>query len=198
MWSYEKKAALSGFLTIAGVDEAGRGPLAGPVVSAAVVLPGEFSDTGITDSKKLSPAKRDRLYDHIMTHASFVGVGLADHQEVDRLNILRASLLSMTRAVEDLGVRPDHLLIDGIFTIAYDAPQRAIKKGDALSISIAAASIVAKVTRDRIMTTFDRLYPDYGFVLHKGYPTKNHKEAIARFGVSPIHRRSFKGVKEYL
>lgn len=198
MWSYEEKAALRGFLMVAGVDEAGRGPLAGPVVSAAVILRRDFDDQGIADSKTLSGAKRERLYDHIMTHADHVGVGLADHREIDRLNILQASLLSMTRAVDDLGVVPDHLLIDGIFTLAWNASQEAIKKGDSLSVSIAAASIVAKVTRDRMMAGFDRQYPDYGFAVHKGYPTKHHKEAIARLGVSPIHRRSFKGVREYL
>lgn len=198
MWSYEKKAASRGFLLIAGVDEAGRGPLAGPVVSAAVILPEGFADHGIADSKTLSAGKRDRLYDHIMTHASHVGVGLADHRDIDRLNILQASLLSMTRAVDDLGAPPDHLLIDGIFTIDWNASQQAIKKGDSLSVSIAAASIVAKVTRDRIMVDYDRQYPDYGFAIHKGYPTKRHREAIALLGVCPIHRRSFKGVREYL
>ncbi|MBU1169818.1 MAG: ribonuclease HII [Proteobacteria bacterium] len=198
MWSYEEKAALSGFLTIAGVDEAGRGPLAGPVVSAAVVLPVDFPSEGITDSKKLSPGKRDRLYDRIVKKAIAVGVGMAEPEEIDTINILQASLLSMERAVHDLHVIPDYLLIDGIFTISYDAPQEAIKKGDMLSISIASASIVAKVTRDRIMKSYDLIYPDYGLAGHKGYPTKNHKDAIAAFGVSPIHRKSFKGVKEYL
>lgn len=198
MWSYEEKAALSGFLMIAGVDEAGRGPLAGPVVSAAVILPRDFPAEGITDSKKLSPGKRDRLYDRIVEKAISVGVGMADHEEIDNLNILQASLLSMTRAVHNLHVIPDFLLIDGIFTISHDAPQQAIKKGDMLSVSIASASIVAKVTRDRIMKSYDSLYPNYGLAVHKGYPTKSHKDAISIFGVSPIHRKSFKGVKEYL
>lgn len=198
MWTYEEKAAQSGFLTIAGVDEAGRGPLAGPVVSAAVVLPRDFPDEGITDSKKLTPKKRDRLYDVIFDKALAVGVGLAEPDEIDRINILQASLLSMARAVTDLGIKPDYLLIDGIFTIAHEATQEAIKKGDSLSISIAAASIIAKVTRDRIMESYDRLYPEYGFSSHKGYPTKKHKDAIAAAGVSPIHRKSFKGVIEHL
>lgn len=198
MWSYEEKAASRGFLSIAGVDEAGRGPLAGPVVSAAVILPKAFPQEGINDSKKLTPKKRDYLYDIIFEKALAVGVGLAEPDEIDRINILQASLLSMDRAVRDLGMTPDYLLIDGIFTISYDVPQEAIKKGDSLSISIAAASIVAKVTRDRIMDSYDKLYPDYGFAGHKGYPTKSHKEAVARFGVSPIHRKSFSGVKEHL
>lgn len=198
MWSYEEKAALSGFLLVAGVDEAGRGPLAGPVVSAAVVLPRDFPAEGITDSKKLSPLKRDRFYDQIISKAISVGVGMADPEEIDCLNILQASLLSMVRAVKDLRVIPDYLLIDGIFTISYEAPQQAIKKGDMLSISIASASIVAKVTRDRIMKAYDSIYPNYGLAGHKGYPTKSHKEAISVFGVSPIHRKSFKGVKEYI
>ncbi|GAB6095075.1 ribonuclease HII [Desulfatiferula olefinivorans] len=198
MWSYEKKAASRGFLTVAGVDEAGRGPLAGPVVSAAVILSEFFDDRGVADSKALSAGRRDRLYDHIMAHADHVGVGLADHRDIDRLNILQASLLSMRRAVDDLGVTPDHLLIDGIFTIDWDGSQQTVKKGDALSVSIAAASIVAKVTRDRIMADYDRQYPDYGFGIHKGYPTKRHKEALARLGACPIHRLTFKGVREYV
>jgi ribonuclease HII len=198
MWSYEKKAASSGFLTIAGVDEAGRGPLAGPVVSAAVVLPVDFTSDGITDSKKLSAKKRDPLFDRITNGALSVGVGIADAGEIDRLNILQASLLSMIRAVQNLDVTPDYLLIDGIFTISYDSPQLAIKKGDSKSVSIASASIIAKVTRDRMMLDYDHAYPMYGFSGHKGYPTKSHKQAIADHGPCPIHRRSFKGVKEYI
>ena len=198
MWMYEKKAASSGFLLIAGVDEAGRGPLAGPVVSSAVILPTEFSVVGVDDSKKLTAARRDRLFDLIRDEAVAVGVGLADHGEIDRLNILQASLLSMKRAVEDLKIRPDYLLIDGIFTLSCSMAQEAVKKGDSLSISIAAASIIAKVTRDRLMEGYDRDFPQYGFIKHKGYPTKKHREAIQQFGPSPIHRKSFSGVREYL
>jgi ribonuclease HII len=197
MWSYEKKAALSGFSLVAGVAEAGRGPLAGPVVSAAVILPDHFQGEGVRDSKKLTPNKRDKLYNLIYAQAVSVGVGIADHEEIDHLNILQASLLSMTRAVNNLVTSPDYLLIDGIFTISYNAPQEAIKKGDSLSISIAAASIVAKVTRDRIMETYHNAFPHYGFSVHKGYPTQAHKEAISVFGPCSIHRKTFKGVKEY-
>lgn len=198
MWTYEKKAASSGFLLIAGVDEAGRGPLAGPVVSAAVILPADFSVEGVNDSKKLTAAKRDRLFDRIRAEAVSVAVGIADHEEIDRLNILQASLLSMKRAVQALETPPDYLLIDGIFTVSYPAAQEAIKKGDSLSMSIAAASIIAKVTRDRIMENYDREFPQYGFKKHKGYPTQKHREAIQQHGPSPIHRKSFSGVKEFL
>lgn len=197
MWSYEKKAALSGFLNIAGVDEAGRGPLAGPVVSAAVILPKSFVDDRVTDSKKLTPKKRDLLFDIINEQAVSVGVGVISPEQIDDINILKASLLSMAVAVDQLDQTPDYLLIDGIFKIDSNLSQEAIKKGDSLSISIAAASIIAKVTRDRIMLGYDKQYPQYGFAKHKGYPTKAHKEAIREYGVCPIHRRSFRGVKEF-
>lgn len=198
MWSYEKKAVQSGFLHVAGVDEAGRGPLAGPVVSAAVILPDSLPDLGINDSKKLSPKKRDRLFDVIYDVALCVGVGIVGPEEIDALNILQASLLSMAKAVECLENVPDFLLIDGNFKINSKIPQEAIIKGDSLSVSIAAASIVAKVTRDRMMAVYDEKYPQYGFGGHKGYPTKKHREAISTYGPSPIHRKTFKGVKEYL
>ena len=198
MWTYEKKAASSGFLLIAGVDEAGRGPLAGPVVSAAVILPADFSVDGVNDSKKLTAAKRDRLFDRIRAEAVSVAVGIADHEEIDHLNILQASLLSMKRAVKALETPPDYLLIDGIFTVSYPAAQEAVKKGDSLSMSIAAASIIAKVTRDRIMDNYDREFSQYGFKKHKGYPTQKHREAIRQHGPSPIHRKSFSGVREFL
>jgi len=203
LWSYEKQARQNGFLRIAGLDEAGRGPLAGPVVAAAVVVPPSFAVEGVTDSKKLSEKKRILLYDLIFTHAEAVGVGIVDEKEIDRLNILRASLLAMARAVEKLPTDPDHLLIDGTFQIPEDqipadVSQTAIPKGDAKSISIAAASIIAKVTRDRLMLTYHREFPQYGFDRHKGYPTRAHREAIQKHGASAIHRRSFRGVKEYL
>ena len=197
LWAYEKKANAKGFSAVAGIDEAGRGPLAGPVVSAAVVLPANQPIPGIDDSKKLSPAKRNALYESIYANAVSIGVGIVDPQEIDRINILQASLLSMAISVANLRPQPDCLLIDGTFRIPFQLPQETIPKGDALSISIAAASIVAKVTRDRIMERYDLDYPQYGFSKHKGYPTKAHKAAIRQFGTSPIHRRSFKGVKEY-
>ncbi len=197
MWSFEKKAHKKGFCAVAGIDEAGRGPLAGPVVSAAVILPDSFSVSGITDSKKLTPKKRDSLYKEI-TSTAIWATGMADAGEIDEINILRAALLSMARAVGNLNKQPDYLLIDGKFEIPYDLPQKAVVKGDCLSISIAAASIVAKVSRDRIMEEYDREFPGYGFSRHKGYPTKAHKQAIAKLGPCPIHRRSFKGVKEHI
>ncbi len=197
MWYFEKEATRKGCQDVAGIDEAGRGPLAGPVVSAAVILPLTFNDSEITDSKKLSPKKRERLYDKIYSLATTVGIGIVDSVEIDRINILQASLLSMAIAVKNLAPCPDFLLIDGIFSIASDLPQKPVKKGDSLSISIAAASIIAKVTRDRLMQKYHHYYPEFDFPRHKGYPTKAHKEAIRKFGYSPIHRKSFKGVKEY-
>jgi ribonuclease HII len=208
LWIYENQARQGGAVRIAGLDEAGRGPLAGPVVAAAVVVPPSFLVEGVNDSKKLTEKKRSLLFDRIYSHADGVGVGIADPKEIDRLNILRASLLAMARAVADLPTDPDHLLIDGTFRIPEDqarthqipadVPQTAIPKGDAKSISIAAASIIAKVTRDRLMVQYHREYPAYGFDRHKGYPTRAHREAIERHGVCAIHRRSFKGVKEHL
>ena len=196
--AFERKIRRDGYHRIAGVDEAGRGPLAGPVVSAAVILPDGADLPGIDDSKKLTPATRSRLYDQLYTVASAIGIGLVDAVEIDRVNILQATLRSMAMAVANLQPRPDHLLIDGIYTIAVALPQQAIKKGDSLSISIAAASIVAKVTRDRIMSQVDTLFPEFGFCRHKGYPTQTHRAAIVRHGCSPIHRRTFKGVREYV
>jgi len=198
LWYFEKEAVRKGCKDIAGIDEAGRGPLAGPVVSAAVILPITFHDPDVTDSKKLSPKKREQLYDIIYTQAVSVGIGIVDPVEIDRINILQASLLAMAMAVKNLDPRPDFLLIDGTFCISSDLPQQTITKGDALSISIAAASIIAKVSRDRLMQKYHHYYPQFDFPKHKGYPTRAHKEAIRRFGYCPIHRRSFKGVKEFI
>jgi ribonuclease HII len=196
LWVYELGAFKKGYRKIAGVDEAGRGPIAGPVVSAAVILPISHPIEGVADSKKLTPKKRDFLYDIIYEHAVSVGVGIVDSIEIERINILRASLLSMAIAVRNLSPKSDFLLIDGIFQIPYDISQQTIAHGDSLSLSIAAASIVAKVTRDRLMERYHYEYPEYGFIKHKGYPTKDHKEAIRKFGCCPIHRKTFKGVKE--
>lgn len=196
LWAFEKKTRAAGFARIAGVDEAGRGPLAGPVVSAAVILPEHFNGAGVDDSKKLSPKKRATLFERIGAEAAAVGIGIVEPEEIDRINILQAALLSMAKAVKNLAVEPDYLLIDGIFTIAADLPQAPIPKGDAKSISIAAASIMAKVTRDRLMEAYHETYPCYGFDRHKGYPTRAHKAAIRKFGACPIHRKTFKGVKE--
>jgi ribonuclease HII len=198
LWSFEKKAFQKGFSKIAGIDEAGRGPLAGPVVSAAVILPISFQVPGVFDSKKIPPKKRCYLYEKIYDTAVSIGIGIVDPFEIDRINILQAALTAMASAVENLAPQPDCLLIDGTFPILSPLPQKAIPKGDALSISIAAASIVAKVTRDKLMERYHQDYPQFGFSKHKGYPTKAHKKAILQFGCCPIHRKSFRGVKEYL
>ncbi len=198
MWQFEKDAINKGYKLIAGVDEAGRGPLAGPVVSAAVILPSNFTCEGITDSKKLTEKQRETLFPVIKNNAVAVATGIAYHDEIDQINILQAALLSMKRAVEKLDPGPDFLLIDGKFTLHIDIDQTALIKGDSRSISVAAASIIAKVTRDAIMRDLHQQYPMYNFIQHKGYPTKAHKQAIIEFGPSPVHRRTFKGVKEVL
>ncbi|SCY50430.1 ribonuclease HII [Desulfoluna spongiiphila] len=198
MWTYEKKAVSNGFLRVAGVDEAGRGPLAGPVVAAAVILPAGFEVGEITDSKKLTPKKRDRLYDYIRAEATAVGVGIVDAETIDTINILQASLAAMREAVTDLGDTPDFLLVDGKFEVPMPLAQEPLVKGDSRSASIASASIVAKVVRDRMMAEYAELYPEYGLAGHKGYPTKAHKEAIATFGPTPIHRKTFRGVAEHV
>jgi len=198
LWLFESKAIEKGFSHIAGIDEAGRGPLAGPVVSAAVLLPPSFHDLNIIDSKKLSPKKRSHLYEKLYDQAVSISIGIVDNIEIERINILNASLLSMAISVKNLNPQPDFLLIDGKFKIPMDLPQEPVIRGDTLSISIAAASIIAKVTRDRLMERYHQDYPQFGFSRHKGYPTKAHKEAIEKFGCCPIHRRTFRGVKEYL
>ncbi len=198
LWFFEKKATENGFRAVAGIDEAGRGPLAGPVVSAAVILPQTFSTAEVTDSKKLSAKKRARLYEKIYAQAVSVGIGIIDAAEIDRINILQASLLAMSIATRNLDPQPDCLLIDGPFQISSHLSQKPIVKGDALSVSIAAASIVAKVTRDRLMEGYHEYFPQFGFYQHKGYPTRAHKAAIREFGYCPIHRKTFRGVKEFL
>lgn len=195
--TFEKEFRRQGYGHIAGVDEAGRGPLAGPVVSAAVILPESFETAEINDSKQLSPAKREQAYKRIYAQARAVGIGIVDAIEIDRINILQASRLSMAIAVANLKPRPDFLLIDGKFDIPFDLPQEPIVKGDARSISIAAASVVAKVSRDRLMQRYHDDYPQFGFDRHKGYPTKAHKAAIALNGPCLIHRRTFKSVSAF-
>ncbi len=194
MHRLEAEIRESGYDLIAGVDEAGRGPLAGPVVAAAVILdPGKIPQ-GINDSKKLSPSARERLFYEIYSMAVAVGIGLIDSYHIDRMNILKASLCAMKIAVSNLSPQPDYLLIDGNKTLLSSIPQTAVVCGDATCFSIAAASIVAKVTRDRLMARYAEIYPGYGFEKHKGYPTKQHRELIRRLGPCPIHRMSFKGV----
>lgn len=195
---FEQHACRLGFRAVAGIDEAGRGPLAGPVVSAAVILPENFVLGGLTDSKKLTSAARERYFPQIVEQAVAIGIGVSRPAEIDRINILQATLRSMERAVGRLAVAPDYLLIDGINPVALPIAQKTLKKGDCRSLSISAASVVAKVIRDRIMIAYDRLFPDYGFASHKGYGSLRHREAIALFGPVGCHRRSFAGVREYL
>lgn len=198
MREFEELAWRQGYRTVAGVDEAGRGPLAGPVVAAAVVLDPARVIVGVDDSKKLTERKREELFSQIMESAVAVGVGIVDHEVVDRDNILQATLAAMEEAVAKLSAPPDFLLIDGISRIPLAVQQRTIKKGDSRSVSIAAASIIAKVTRDRLMVEYDLLYPGYGLAGHKGYGCQAHLDAIARLGPSPIHRKTFRGVKEHV
>ena len=197
-WRFERLAAWQGFRAVAGVDEAGRGPLAGPVVAAAVLLPAGVDLEGVDDSKKLSASRRDELFTLIVERALAVGVGVSDHSSIDRINILQATLAAMKEAVANLAISVDYLLVDGISKIPVHLPQRTIKKGDSASISIAAASIVAKVTLDRMMDDYDLRYPGYGFARHKGYGSAAHLAAIARLGPSPIHRLTFRGVREHV
>ena len=187
---YEKEAYEQGYTWVAGLDEAGRGPLAGPVAAAAVILDPDKPIYGVNDSKQLSPKRRAELKLEIEEKAIAVGVGLVDAQTIDEINILEATKLAMKKALEALKVKPQLLLIDAL-TLPIDLPQRGIIKGDALSVSIAAASIIAKETRDALLLDYDAKYPEYGFASHKGYGTKAHVQAIKEHGPLPIHRRSF-------
>ena len=194
MQSYERK--YSEYRFICGIDEAGRGPLAGPVVAGAVILPGDCEILYLNDSKKLSPAKREALYDEIMDKAEAVGVGMASPARIDEINILQATYEAMREAVAALNVAPDLLLNDAVTIPGISIPQVPIIKGDAKSVSIAAASIIAKVTRDRLMEQYDKILPGYGFAKHKGYGSREHIEAIRRLGPTPIHRQTF--IKNFL
>ncbi len=194
----EKELYAGGIRHIAGVDEVGRGPLAGPVVAAAVILPENFDVPGVDDSKKLSGKKREELFDLITRHAVSYSIGIIDNCIIDRINILEATKLAMRQAVERLEPRPDYILIDALTIKGISIPQRGIIKGDSLSVSIAAASIVAKVTRDRMMEEFHLQYPHYGFDHNKGYGTKAHYDGIHGYGLCELHRRSFlKGLTNY-
>jgi ribonuclease HII len=192
-YSYERRIWKIGKIP-AGVDEAGRGPLAGPVVAAAVILPKECEINGLNDSKKLSHQKREILYHQIKAVAVSIGVGIIEPDEIDRINILRAALLAMEIAVKKLNPKPDFLLIDGNIRTSLLIPQQAVIGGDSTCNSIAAASIIAKVARDLIMYDYHNIHPEYNFKKHKGYPTKEHYEALRKFGPCPIHRKTFKGV----
>jgi ribonuclease HII len=197
-FEFEDRLRLSGIQRIAGVDEAGRGPLAGPVVAAAVVLDRAIVPEGLNDSKALTAKKRTELLELILADAD-VGVGLASVEEIDEINILRASHLAMNRAIAKLDIAPDHVLIDGnLVPRDMTLPASPIVKGDSLSLSIAAASIVAKTRRDAIMWDLAQQYPGYGWERNQGYPTKCHKEALRNLGVTPHHRRSFKPVHNIL
>ncbi len=195
---FEKLYYGQGYRRIAGVDEAGRGPLAGPVVAAAVILPKNGIGQELFDSKQIPSKRREELYKIILSKSVAVGIGTVSHEEIDQLNILQATLKAMVLAVQNLSLSPDFILIDGHQFIQLPLPQRPIRKGDRICNSIAAASIVAKVTRDRMMLECHQKYPQYNFARHKGYGTKEHRRAIERFGVCELHRKTFKGVKEYL
>ncbi len=191
MSEYEKEAHLKGITLVAGMDEAGRGPLAGPVVAAAVILDPENPVHGVDDSKKLSPKRRAALKAEIEEKAIAVGVGIVDVETIDSINILEATKLAMKKAVAALDPQPELLLIDAVQIKDLAIPQQPIIKGDALSVSIAAASIIAKETRDEMLKAYDELYPEYGFASHKGYGTKQHMDAIRTHGPLPIHRKTF-------
>ncbi len=193
MLEYQLEAELheQGYSAVCGVDEAGRGPLCGPVVAAACILPDGLVIEGLNDSKKLTPKKRDLLYDFIIEHALAYCIAEASVEEIDRLNILEADLLAMRRAIDGLAIKADFALIDGNVARDFQIPACAVVKGDATSPSIAAASILAKVTRDRQCEELDRAYPQYGIAKHKGYGTKEHMAALRKYGPAPIHRKQF-------
>jgi ribonuclease HII len=195
---FELEARRRGYRSIAGLDEAGRGPLAGPVVAAAVILPTRCRLAGVDDSKQVSESARARLYEVIVRRARAVGVGIATEQEIDRLNILQATRLAMRRALASLTLPADCLLIDAVTLPNLAIPSRSIIKGDTLSVSIAAASIVAKVTRDRMMELYHQTYPEYNFLSHKGYGTEEHLQRLAQHGPCAIHRRTFAPVAQIL
>ena len=194
MEGFETRARALGYRAIAGVDEAGRGPLAGPVVAAAVILPRGFPPKGIRDSKSLSPSARERAYSLIAREAVSFAVAHSSPEEIDRINVLQATLLAMRRAVLRLSPPPDFLYVDGTFPVPYPIAQEPLVAGDSRCLSVMAASILAKVTRDVLMEEYDRAYPGYRFSAHKGYPTREHREALRRLGPCPIHRKTFRGV----
>jgi len=188
----EQRLWASKFRHIAGVDEAGRGPLAGPVVAAACILPRQIRFLYVRDSKEIMEEEREQIYQELVSNPKVIwAVGIADHETIDRINILRATLGAMSEALGKLSKKPDFILVDGRDTPPLDIPHQPIIKGDSLSQSIAAASIIAKVTRDRIMNQYDKQYPEWGFREHKGYAVPSHLAAIEKYGVSPIHRKTF-------
>ncbi|MCX5677642.1 MAG: ribonuclease HII [Candidatus Omnitrophica bacterium] len=192
--THEKRLNSLGYKLIAGIDEAGRGPLAGPVVAGAVILKDFRFKERIDDSKKLSARMREKAYREILRKA-IVGIGVVDEKVIDEINILQATIKAMNEAMANLAIPPDYVIVDGRVRLLAGCPVKCIIRGDSSSLSIAAASIVAKVTRDRLMIEYDRTFPQYGFARHKGYPTKMHKKALVSNGASPIHRRTFGPVK---
>lgn len=196
LYKYEKELYDKGCKYIGGVDEVGRGPLIGSVVAACVILPFDFALEGLTDSKKLSEKKRDEFYKIIWDKAIAIGIGIVDEKVIDEVNIYEATKIAMKKAISDTNIKPDHVLIDAM-PLDIDVPTTSIIKGDAKSISIAAASVIAKVTRDRMMYELDKIYPMYGLASNKGYGTKKHIEAIKKYGITKYHRLSFKPVSEY-
>ncbi len=197
MKQFENRAKQKGYSFIAGIDEVGRGPLAGPVVAAAVILPADFHVFEVNDSKQLSSTKRSELYEKIRAQAIAIGIGVIGEKIIDQVNIYEATKLAMLQAIEKLAVAPDHLLIDAM-KLTVDISQESIIKGDAKSISIACASIIAKVTRDRMMLEFDQQYPGYDFANNAGYGTKNHLLGLEKLGICPIHRKTFAPIKQLL
>ena len=191
LFLYDAQVRAEGYPVLCGVDEAGRGPLVGPVVAAAVIRPSDFQLEGINDTTKLSEKKREALFEVIKENAVTYGIGMADHKEIDELNILQATFLAMRRAVEAMGMTPDMVLVDGNQDPKLSLPPRTVIKGDATSASIAAASILAKVTRDHMLIEMDKEYPQYHFAKHKGYGTKDHYAQLMEYGMCPYHRRTF-------
>jgi ribonuclease HII len=201
-WHYETTLYAQGFSAIGGVDEAGRGPLAGPVIASCVVLPAERPTAFYKDSKVLSSTKREELFFYLQTTDAVIGIGKVVAREIESFNIHQASLVAMQRAVDDCKEKfnykkIDFLLVDGKFQVPLPLPQLPLVKGESKSFSIAAASIVAKVTRDKMMADYHKAYPEYNFIKNQGYPTKEHRLALKEYGPCPLHRRTFKGVREY-
>ena len=196
-YKYEKELMKNGINLIGGVDEVGRGPLVGPVVAACVILPDKFELDGLTDSKKLSEKKRDIFYDKIIKQALSIGIGIIDEKKIDEVNIYEATKLAMKKAIANCNLKPEHILIDAM-PLELDIPTTSIIKGDLKSITISAASVIAKVTRDRMLIELDKKYPMYDFKNNKGYPTKKHLDAIDKYGIIEEHRKSYSPVDNYI
>ena len=196
MYEYEDELYEKGINLIGGIDEVGRGPLIGPVVTACVILPKDYVLMGLTDSKKLSEKKREKFYDILVKDAISIGIGVVDEKEIDKLNIYQATKKAMAEAVENMEIKPEHILVDAM-PLELDIPTTSIIKGDAKSITIAAASVIAKVTRDRMLDELDKIYPMYDLKHNKGYPTKKHLEAISKYGITKYHRLSYGPVNKY-